>query len=224
MATDQTPVSTGKHPLAERLATNQRGQRYGEVLVFFERNGVVEADVYGTQLIDDCPQELWEGLDANVIAGAMGAFMVKLNGPRQWVLDGLASNSLADLDLERHEFKGIAMRLLAVVRFGNDYVPGNYIERHVDRKAVWFFDAGKKVYELVSPDGRAYVMQALCQGVDTSTTLDTLDTLGDRLSPPEGWSYRIRVPDEELIVDTTEGLATILQDEFENTYTLAAHR
>jgi len=37
---------------------------------------------------------------------------------------------------------------------------------------------------------------------------------------PAGWSYRTRVLQEELVVDTTTSLATVLQDEFENSYTL----
>jgi hypothetical protein len=44
--------------------------------------------------------------------------------------------------------------------------------------------------------------------------------LGARLALPEGWSYRHRVLDEELVIDTTTDLATVLQDELENTYTL----
>jgi hypothetical protein len=37
---------------------------------------------------------------------------------------------------------------------------------------------------------------------------------------PHGWSYRTRVLSEELVIDTTATLATVLQDEFENSYTL----
>ena len=37
---------------------------------------------------------------------------------------------------------------------------------------------------------------------------------------PEGWTYRSRVLTEDLIIDTTTTTATVLQDEFENSYTL----
>jgi len=49
---------------------------------------------------------------------------------------------------------------------------------------------------------------------------ESLLTLGERLELPDGWSYRTRVLEEELIVDTTATIATVLQDEFENSYTL----
>ena len=47
-----------------------------------------------------------------------------------------------------------------------------------------------------------------------------LDDLGSRLALPEGWSYRSRVLDDELVVDTSDRIAIVLQDEFENSYTL----
>jgi len=51
-------------------------------------------------------------------------------------------------------------------------------------------------------------------------TEESLETLGERLSMPEGWTYRTRILDDELVVDTTATIATVLQDEFENSYTL----
>jgi hypothetical protein len=85
---------------------------------------------------------------------------------------------------------------------------------------VFFFDAGKPVHELVDPGGIAYVMRAYCVGVDPTLTEGDLGALGERLALPEGWSFRTRVLDEELVVDTTATIATVVQDELENTYTL----
>ena len=64
----------------QRLIDNMRGVRYGEVLAMFLRDTGLEAEVYGTQMLNDCPQELWETLDADAIAKDMGAVFVKLNG------------------------------------------------------------------------------------------------------------------------------------------------
>jgi hypothetical protein len=76
------------------------------------------------------------------------------------------------------------------------------------------------VFELVNPAGEAYVMQALCMGVDPTMSQESLPTLGERLAVPQGWAYRMRVLTQELVVDTTSTIATVLQDEFENSYTL----
>jgi hypothetical protein len=202
-----------------RLISDVRGVRYGEVIAAFLRDGRIEAEVFGTQFLNDCPQDLWDGLDAEAIAEAMGAVAVKLNGPRYWVLDGMGTKVNA-MEPVLREFNGILMRRLAVIDLGDETSPGPYTEVHVDRGAVFFFDAGKPVYELVGPDGKAYVMQALCIGVDPTITEASLADLGGRLDMPEGWTYRTRILDEELVVDTTATVATVLQDEFENSYTL----
>ena len=206
-------------PHAQRLIDNMRGVRYGEVLAMFLRDTGLEAEVYGTQMLNDCPQEQWQTLDADVIAKEMGAVFAKLNGPRHWLLDGLGTK-VAVVEPVFRDFNGITMRRIAVVNLGADYSPGSYVERKINRGAVFFWDAGKKVYELVNPDGLTYVMQARCIGVDPTISEESLDTLGDKLSLPAGWSYRVRVLDKELVVDTTAHVATVLQDEFENSYTL----
>lgn len=203
----------------QRLISDQRGVRYGEVLAVFARDGGFQAEVYGTQLLNDCPQAQWDQLDPEAIAAEMGAAMVKLNGPRYWVLDGLGTK-VAPMEPVLREFAGITMRRIAVVDLGGDVAAGPYVLRHVDRGAVFFWDAGKPVWELVDPDGTAYVMQARCVGVDPTLTEADLAGLGERLALPDGWSFRTRVLDEELVVDTTGKVATVVQDELENTYTL----
>jgi len=203
----------------ERLISDMRGVRYGEVLAVFERDGSLVAEVYGTQMLNDCPQEQWETLVAEDIAKDMGALFVKLNGPRHWMLDGLGTK-VAVVDPVLREFNGLLMRRIATVDLGDNPVQVPYTERHVNRGAIFFFDAGRPVHELVDPDGLAYVMQARCIGVDPTLTEEQLPALGDRLALPDSWTYRTRVLDEELVVDTSATVATVLQDELENTYTL----
>jgi hypothetical protein len=203
----------------QRLIDHMRGVRYGEVLAVYLRDTGLEAEVYGTQMLNDCPQELWETLDADAIAKDMGAVFVKLNGPRYWLLDGLGSK-VAVVDPVFKDFNGIQMRRIATIPLGADFAAGPYVARNVNRGAVFFFDAGKTVYELVDPEGQAFVMQARCVGVDSSITEQSLETLGDRLALPAGWTYKSRMLDSELVIDTSATLATVVQDEFENTYTL----
>ena len=203
----------------ERTVPDMRGVRYGEVLALFLREEGLEAEVYGTQLLNDCPQELWETLDAAAIADEMGAVMVKLNGPRYWTLDALGAK-VAVIEPVFRDFNGITMRRIATVAVGDLSSVGPYRELKVNRGAVFFFDAGSRVYELVAPDRTAYLMQAYCVGVDPTLTEADLAGLGDRLALPEGWTYRTRLLDEEVVVDTTASIATVLQDELENSYTL----
>lgn len=183
-------------PSAARLISDHRNTRYGEVIAVFARDDKFEAEVYGTQLLNDCPAELWDGLDADAIAEEMGAVAVKLNGPRYWTLDGLGTK-VAVVEPVLRDFGGLTTRRIAVVEMGEDPRATPCAENYVNRGAVFFFDAGKPVYELVSPEGKAYVMQAYCIGVDPTITLDSLESLGERLAVPDGWAYRTRVLDED---------------------------
>jgi hypothetical protein len=203
----------------ERLITDHRDTRYGEVIAVFARDGGFAAEVYGTQMLNDCPAELWDALDATTIAEELGALAVKLNGPRHWTLDGFGTK-VEVVEPVLRDFNGLGTRRIAVVELGETPSVTPYTENHVNRGAVFFFDAGKPVFELVDPDGTAYVMQAYCISVDPTIDLDALPTLGDRLALPEGWTYRTRVLDSELVIDTSDHLATVLQDELENSYTL----
>jgi hypothetical protein len=196
-----------------------RGVRYGEILPVYLRDDGLHAEVYGTQMLNDCPQEGWDSIDAETVAKELGAVLVKKNGPRYWMLDGLGTK-VAPVEPVLREFGGIMFRRIATLALGDKPGAGPYAENKVDRGAVFFFDAGKPVYELVSPQGEAYVMQALCVGVDSSMSEENLATLGERLSMPQGWTYRTRILEEELVVDTTASVATVIQDEFENSYTL----
>lgn len=202
-----------------RLITDMRGVRYGEVLAVFARNDALEAEVYGTQMLNDCPAELWDTLDATTIAAELGAMGVKLNGPRHWCLDGLGTK-VAPVEPVLREFNGLLMRRIALIPLGAESGTVPYKIRNVDRGSVFFWDAGKEVHELVDPDGAAYVMQAFCIGVDATLTQDNLHELKNKLQLPDGWSFRTRVLDREMYSDTTGSLAVVVQDELENTYTL----
>jgi hypothetical protein len=202
-----------------RLIDDVRGVRYGEVIAVFERAGRFEAEVFGTQFLNDCPQELWDSLRPDDLAAELGALFVKLNGPRHWVIDGIGQK-VNTLEPVVREFNGLAMRRLAVIDLADGPTTSPYTQNHVHRGVVFFYDAGKPVYELVDPEGVTYVMQAYSLAVDAGTNEATLVTLGQRLTPPAGWSFRVRTLEQELVVDTTHTVAVVLQDEFEHSYTL----
>lgn len=205
----------------QKLVPNMRNVRYAEVLGVFINGTEVHAEVWGTQLLHDCPLEWWESLNPETLKAELGAFAIKMNGPRHWVLDGFGSKT-AHIEPTIRDFNGLPMRRIATIEFqpGEKPMTAPYEERHVNRGAVFFWDAGTEVFELVRPDGSAFVMQAICTAVDPSMTIESLPGLGSKLKLPEGWSYRTRILEEDLVVDTSDHFATVLQDEFENTYTL----
>jgi hypothetical protein len=77
---------------------------------------------------------------------------------------------------------------------------------------VW--DAGKPTYQIVDADGNAYVLQGY------KVEQDQLASLGEQFEQlPEGWSYQVVTPDEDLVFDLTpaEPIPSI-QDEFDQIY------
>jgi len=199
------------------LLSNLRGMRYGEVLLAY-LEGEQRVEVFNSFPMNQCPDELWRALVPETLAKEAKATFAILNGPRYWLMDGMGK--VQKVQPVIRDFGGIEMRRVAMLELEGDVVRSTYKERHVNHGAVWYFNAGSMVNELTSPLAKTYVMQAYCTGVDESLTEASLDGLGARLQLPLGWSYGSRVLDTELVVDNTERVATVIQDELENTYTL----
>lgn len=193
------------------------GKRYGEVLLVRAEPEGPKATVYNTFPLNDCPAGLWDALDADAIARDNGALGAILNGPRYWLMSHIAKKPGEPQPTAT--FGGLDMIEQATVALSSN-IPQPYTENLVDRRAVFTFDAGRPVFELVDADGQRWVMQTWSQVVDKTLTLDDLDSLGARLKIPEGWRYETRTLTEPLVVDTTGRKAHVLQDDLTNSYSL----
>jgi hypothetical protein len=92
-----------------------------------------------------------------------------------------------------------------------------YTDQVVALRTEWHFLAGRPVHELVDPTGHAYVMQTCSQHVDRALSIDDLRSLAARLQLPEGWEYRTRELELDLVVHAHDD-AHIVLDELENNY------
>jgi hypothetical protein len=194
-----------------------RNVRYGEVLLLRADDGKFSAEVWNTLGMNDCPQEAWDQLDAAAIAEERGALLAILNGPRYWVLDYITS--AIRQNAPETTFGSLGMFRAAEIDFGTELpVQGPYTERSIARETVFGFAAGTEVHELTTPDGVTYVMQAYSQIIDPTLTITDLPALGDRLDLPAGWTFSVRTLPADLGVLSTDGVATVLQDELQNTY------
>ena len=195
------------------------GKRYGEVLLVRHADSGPEATVYNTFPLNDCPAELWDKLDAAAIAAENDAVAALLNGPRYWLMSSIGKR---DRDhLEHRSFGGLEMLRQATVKLSS-MNPAPYQPNRVNRKALFTFDAGREIYELIDPDGRRWVMQTFSQTVDPNLALADLPGLAGRLSLPDGWRYEARTPTSTLRVDTTNTDASVTQDDLANSYSLQA--
>lgn len=206
-----TQISPGEH------GRDVFGKRYGEVLLVRMGESGPEASVYNTFPLNDCPAELWDVLDAEALARENGAVAALLNGPRYFLMSQVAKN--AEEPQPTRSFGGIDMIEQATVKLSSSN-PQPYLVNKVYRRALFIFDAGRPVFELVDPDGQRWVMQTWSQVVDKNLTLADLPTLGSRLKLPAGWRYETRTLTSPLTVDTTTREAHVTQDELTNSYSL----
>ncbi|MFJ3302308.1 hypothetical protein ACIPSA_04160 [Streptomyces sp. NPDC086549] len=202
-----------------------RDARYGEILLISPgEDGGLEAAVYNTIGLNDCPVEQWRALDAQSLARQFGVPAVYLNGPRFWLFDELRAFDVG----ETARFGDIEARRVAKVRIpaGIDLAHGtgkkSYADVVVERDTEYRYLAGRPVHSLLTPDGRTYVMQAYSHIVDDGQTMDSLARLGERLDLPQGWRYQVDTPGKDLLMRPVAGEAHVVQDELENTYMLLA--
>jgi len=194
-----------------------RDVRYCEVLLLRRVDGELEAEVWNTLGENDCPPEQWDAIDATAVAAERDAVVALKNGPRHWTLDTIVSDIRADA--EETEIGGLGMFLAATVDLGPELPDQSpYVERSVVRETIFRFAAGSEVHELTDPDGRRYVMQSYAGTIDPTLTIDRLAGLGSVLALPEGWVFSSRVLDEDLDVLSIDGVATVIQDDLQNTY------
>jgi hypothetical protein len=236
---------TGGYPREKRctMATNQtngsvtvsgdhmHGKHHAEILIM-NRNADGpggEGNYYNSLgVVDEVPDEEFDArfraLDPETLKEEFGGDAIRFNGPRRFLADRLTG--VAFDGGEPRMVGPIPMHLYGtfVVPDFDAFVSGKqtpYRETVSRRTSTWFFEAGTEVYELVSPTGSVYVMQSASLGVDPNNAVDKLPTLGERLALPEGWTYRTRTLDEELVMRVTfddDPPNTIVLDEFENNY------
>jgi hypothetical protein len=198
-----------------------RDVRYCEVVLLKADTDGLYAEVWNTMGRSECPQDEWEAIDTAAIAAEYGAATALANGPRYWTLDRIDATMQSTAPVT--VFGTLEMFLGATVDLGAG-LPSTtpYTQRPVARDTVFFFDAGSEVYELTDPDGAVYVMQSYSQKLDPTLSADQLAGLGARLKLPAGWTFSTRVLDAELEVRDVDGVAVVVQDDFENTYQLVA--
>ena len=202
-----------------RMREQMHGARYGEVLLVTGHLNHIEATVYNTLGLSDCPDELWRALDAEAIKKEYKARAVILNGPRYFLMDKTA---IANVGEEILTFGGLRMRRLTTVKIPLGNLFGGlkqkpYSEHIVERTTTYVYDSGREVYELVAPDGTTYMMQSYALSVDPTLTEEGLKTLKGRLHLPTGWHYRVRQLAQECVL-RVNGQAYLIRDDFENSY------
>lgn len=220
-AEDASVVADGTAPGdagAPEAGTGIRGTRYCEILVGTLEGGNVHVAVYTTAGLSDCPPAEWAKLDEATLKAETKAALVKLNGPRYWLIDSLQNSTL--LDPTPRSFGGLQMRQAGAIDFPLSEAQSQqapYTTHTITRDTRFTFSAGKPVFELVDGEGHVYTMQSY-SAQKVAQTETTLGTLGGTLALPSGWSFRTRTLEADLVVQAADKQATVVQDANENTY------
>lgn len=194
-------------------------QRYCEVLLAEVDQGTgISLEAYNTVGCNSCPEEEWSNLNADTLQKELGSPYVRLNGPRHWVLDSISSPTITNsCDAS---FGGIEMSLVASIPIVLSDLSTEiaYEVNVVERNTAYYYYKGRQVYILEDPSGKCFIMQSYSQNIDTNLQLEELETLGNRLNLPAGWSYKAVLLEDDFILETQDGLAELVSDELENAY------
>ena len=210
---------------------NAHAKHHAEVLIMKrDPDGPGGAGNYYNSLgvVDDVSDDEFDArfrtLDPEKLRKEYGGDAVRFNGPRRALMDRFTGEAFDGGKLSMLGTIPMYLYGLFVVPDFDAFVAGKqtpYHETVSKRTTTWFFEAGTEVYELVSPKGSVFVMQSASLRVDPDNTVDKLATLGERLTLPEGWQFRVRTLKEELVMAATydsDPPNTIVLDEFENNY------
>jgi len=192
--------------------TNTRDMRYCEILVA-TKDGI---QVYNTTGVSECPAQVWNTLDVERIKTQFGASTVQKNGPHFWLMDTNSVSVGEKASLAGIEARWVARLDPALLAKGTQGTkPYTVFTPKKTQKMV--YSKGKPVFELVDPEGNAYVMQAH----EEKFPLESLAMLGEQMKQlPAGWKYRTRIPTEDVVMDLGPGQTIYaVGDEFHQYYT-----
>ena len=200
-----------------------RGRRYGEIIVIGidPATGRQVGGVYNTTGLNDptgsgdnCPQEIWDGIDAQVVTQEYDALGTLKNGPRLWCLDWADGMMGAVRD-----FAGLSahwamwLDITDELRAATAYAPlTGRRETHLG------INAGSPAFILDDPDGDAWVMKSVSLITHPDQTYEGLTGLGDRLDLPAGWAFRAVELDADLVLTPDNGSVRVTQDDLGNVY------
>ncbi len=202
-------AGTTQHKMETLTLSEIRGMRYCEFLLVFD-HGI---DVYNTSASDGCPEDKWAVMDTAALAKELGAKKVLLNGPKFWAMDEQEFQLGETKTLGGIDARYGATLPLATVGSGEGDAYTGFTS---SKKQTMVFKAGRPVYELIGPEGYAYILNAYGGAVKDGDPAN----LKDQLSPADGWSFRVATPAENLIVAAPEGIPTqMVGDDMKQYYT-----
>ena len=201
------------------------GTRYTEFLIVWGSPLKKEfvAGVYNTVGLnhpagskDSTPQDKLDKVNLKQVTKEMKALSHVLNGPRLWTIDHLGVNAGKKRDFQGLEAHWVMwFPIPDEIREGKDL---SYAVMPALRDTAMTIWKGSRVYILDTPEGNSFVMKSAGLIKDPNQKFEDLQNLGSRLKLPEGWKFRTKILEQELVFKTKDGKSFITQDDIGNTY------
>jgi hypothetical protein len=211
------PGTTGQSAGATALRyENTRNQAYCEVFLVRKPTDPtqIDADVYNSTRLNDCPRDKFKALDPEALAKEHGVVRAIVNQRRYWMQDSYTFFKAGS----KVSFGGIEMDWVALLRvppgLGANAQAKPYQMAQIARDTEKRYLKGRPVFELISPDGTNWIMQS---AIDQPLRLDSFAGIANVMKLPEGWSFRYRILNRDLVM-RSNGSAQILQDDMMNVY------
>lgn len=168
---------------------------------------------------DTAPQASVEGLDFAAMKKTYGVLGASLNGPKVWLPDWTE----IEVGVER-DFNGIKASWVAQLNMGDnaggvsESTP--YKPMIIARKSGLGWNKGTTVMLLDDAEGDTWIMKGFQVGLKPTYTYMEFVAAGQSQFKklPQGWKFRVKTLDKDLIETPENGVATIMPDEFFNVY------
>lgn len=202
-------------PLAAPGITKLYNVRYCEFLLARQIAPVIQAEVFNTIGLGNCPVDKFEAANTTTIAAENGALIALKNGPSRWVLDGVITRPVGDpIDMG-----GLLTRSIGTLTPSSP-VPPAFVPIPISRSIVWNYRKGRTLRILTSPGGRKYAMQSYSKAAGVDLKESDLNGLGTNPGTgiPDGWTFRTKPVKQKLLTLSTRGAPYIVRDDFGNVY------
>lgn len=202
---------------------NLRDARFCEIFFIKNQGEMNELHVYNPtglngmeKTLNACPDETLAKLDLERLKENYKLDGIYFNKPRHWIMDHMLIPVGAVREIDGMEYYWMASsHMPANIQLKPGFL--TYKKTPVERKSTFTFKKGKPVYLLDDPDGKVWIIKAYRDSYGQS--YDTLKNLGSLYKKlPEGYTFRVKILEKDLVMKPTGGVATVMQDEFENTY------
>jgi len=189
---------------------NARGYQYCELVFNYGDKG---SDIYSTSPLAPADLKWWDELDLQQLAKEFGATSIYKNGPQRWSMDEVGVLGSAPIKVG-----GVDMIFGAHLPPGTLEAPKYQVFSPAKTQNL-LWKKGKPTYQLVDPQGQAYILQGY------KVSANQLTSLGEKFEKlPPGWSFQVKQLDQDLVMKLTPNAPIpSVQDEFNQIYIRVPH-